>query len=76
MRRPGMTGVGRRRTSRWYHDPFVRWTTGRFIDGASDGDGAKTRKAGAAGQCGAAEEGEMAKAYRPGEVEHASTRAG
>jgi valyl-tRNA synthetase len=34
-------------------------------------DGAKTRKAGAAGQGGAAEEGEMAKAYRPGEVEHA-----
>jgi len=34
-------------------------------------DGAKTRKPGAAGQGGAAEEGEMAKAYRPGEVEHA-----
>ena len=34
-------------------------------------DGAKTRKPGAAGPNGAAEEGEMAKAYRPAEVEHA-----
>src|SRR3954471_17759182 len=26
-----MSGRFRRRTSRWYHDPFVRWTSGPFV---------------------------------------------
>ena len=33
-----MTGPPRRRTSRWYHDPFVRWTSGSFCYSRTDDD--------------------------------------
>src|SRR5258706_8571615 len=54
-----MSGRSRHRTSRWYHDPFVRWTSGRLILGAGSPvdmtDKAATR--------------ELPKAYVPAEFE-------
>ena len=49
-----MSARRRRRTSRWYHDPFVRWTSGFFIFEAMTTD-----RPGAP----------LPKAYRPSEVE-------
>ena len=43
-------------TSRWYHDPFVRWTSGRLRFGSGD-DGSS---------------GQLSKAYAPAEFEHAT----
>ncbi|HEV8698392.1 MAG TPA: valine--tRNA ligase, partial [Candidatus Limnocylindrales bacterium] len=50
-----MSAARRRRTSRWYHDPFVRWTSG-FIDSRTITTTNDARQP-------------LPKAYRPSEVE-------
>src|SRR5258705_1352407 len=59
--RSAMSASARPRTSRWYHDPFVRWTSGSFVAG--------TRAHAERERAMAIETRELPKAYIPGDFE-------
>jgi valyl-tRNA synthetase len=62
-----MSEQPRSRTSRWYHDPFVRWTSGRFV--SREGAMATDTTSGTATGSDAAIGRELPKAYVPADFE-------